>query len=132
MEDSVCVARNNAGLSTRLGLNRRGGRGSRIGRNRRIGRRGGRNRHRGGVGHVRPGLRRRVLDPEGEDPDPVLTWVSATGARPTLQALPEDLRADFTREFGAALRTAYPRTDAGVVLPFRRVFAVATRHDDAG
>lgn len=73
-----------------------------------------------------------VLDPEGQDPDPVFTWVSATGARPTLQALPEDLRADFTEEFRAALRGAYPRTDAGVVLPFRRVFAVATRRDDAG
>ena len=69
-----------------------------------------------------------VLDPEGADPDPVFTWVSATGARPTLQALPDDLRQDFAEAFRAALRAAYPRTDAGVVLPFRRVFAVAVRH----
>lgn len=68
-----------------------------------------------------------VLDPEGKDPDPVFTWVSATGARPTLQALPEDLREEFASEFRTALRRAYPRTDAGVVLPFRRVFAVARR-----
>ena len=68
-----------------------------------------------------------VLDPEGRDPDPVLTWVSATGARPTLEALPEDLRARFVEEFAAALRLAYPRTSLGVVLPFRRVFAVARR-----
>ena len=27
-------------------------------------------------------------------PDPVFTWVSGTGARPTLQALPADLRAE--------------------------------------
>ena len=65
--------------------------------------------------------------PEGRDPDPVFTWVSATGARPTLQALPQDLRERFAGEFRRALRTAYPRTEAGVVLPFRRVFAVAVR-----
>lgn len=69
-----------------------------------------------------------VLDPDAQDPDPVFTWVSATGARPTLQALPDGPRADFAAEFRQALRLAYPRTDAGVVLPFRRVFAVALRH----
>ena len=57
--------------------------------------------------------------------DPVFTWVSGTGARPTLQALPEDLRPDFEREFRARLRTAYPERDGRVVLPFRRVFVVA-------
>jgi len=57
--------------------------------------------------------------------DPVFTWVSGTGARPTLQALPDDLRGDFEREFKARLRTAYPAHEHGVVLPFRRIFAVA-------
>jgi trans-aconitate 2-methyltransferase len=57
--------------------------------------------------------------------DPVFTWVSGTGARPTLQALPADLRADFEREFKSRLRAAYPARDVGVVLPFRRIFAVA-------
>jgi trans-aconitate 2-methyltransferase len=57
--------------------------------------------------------------------DPVFTWVSGTGARPTLQALPEDLRPDFEREFRARLRTAYPERDGRVVLPFRRIFVVA-------
>ncbi len=70
-----------------------------------------------------------VLDPAVTDPDPVFTWVSATGARPTLQALPEGLREEFTVEFQDALRRAYPRSEAGVVLPFRRVFAVARRRD---
>ena len=56
--------------------------------------------------------------------DPVFTWVSGTGARPTLQALPDDLRADFEREFKARLRAAYPAHEHGVVLPFRRIFAV--------
>jgi trans-aconitate 2-methyltransferase len=59
-------------------------------------------------------------------PDPVFTWVSGTGARPTLQALPDDLRAEFEREFRRRLAAAYPvRADGTVLLPFRRVFAVA-------
>lgn len=58
--------------------------------------------------------------------DPVLTWVSGTGARPTLEALPDDLRRDFTAEYATRLRAAYPPgPDGSVVLPFRRVFAVA-------
>lgn len=60
--------------------------------------------------------------------DPVFTWVCGTGARPTLQALPEQLRATFEAEFRNRLREAYPADDQGrVVLPFRRVFAVARR-----
>ena len=57
--------------------------------------------------------------------DPVFTWVSGTGARPTLQALPDDLRAGFEAEFKERLREAYPAGPHGVVLPFRRVFVVA-------
>lgn len=58
--------------------------------------------------------------------DPVFAWVSGTGARPTLQALPDGVREDFEAEFKARLRTAYPAGPTGtVVLPFRRVFVVA-------
>ena len=61
-------------------------------------------------------------------PDPVFTWVSGTGARPTLQALPDELRMRFEAEFKQRLAAAYPvRADGSVLLPFRRVFAVATR-----
>lgn len=67
-----------------------------------------------------------VLDATA-DPDPVFTWVSGTGARPTLQALPEDLRATFEEDYRRRLRSAYPARDGRVVLPFRRVFAVARR-----
>jgi trans-aconitate 2-methyltransferase len=56
--------------------------------------------------------------------DPVFEWVSATGARPTLQALPDDLRPRFEEGFRARLRAAYPDDGHGVVLPFRRIFAV--------
>jgi trans-aconitate 2-methyltransferase len=57
--------------------------------------------------------------------DPVFTWVSSTGARPTLQALEAELRPGFEAEFKRRLRDAYPDNGDGVVLPFRRVFAVA-------
>lgn len=57
--------------------------------------------------------------------DPVFGWMSGTGARPVLQALPDGLREDFVDEYKAALRGAYPRTAYGTVLPFTRVFAVA-------
>lgn len=57
--------------------------------------------------------------------DPVFSWVSGTGARPTLQALPDDLRPEFERQLKARLRAAYPDSGHGVVMPFRRVFAVA-------
>lgn len=59
--------------------------------------------------------------------DPVLDWISGTGARPVLQALPEDLRTQFVEQYGALLREAYPREDFGTVLPFPRRFAVARR-----
>jgi trans-aconitate 2-methyltransferase len=58
-------------------------------------------------------------------PDPVFTWVSGTGARPTLQALPDDLRPGFEAEFKRRLAAAYPAHEYGVVLPFRRIFVVA-------
>ena len=60
-----------------------------------------------------------------EGPDAVFEWVSGTGARPTLQALPAELRPDFEEEFKRRLREAYPERDGRVVLPFRRVFVVA-------
>jgi trans-aconitate 2-methyltransferase len=58
-------------------------------------------------------------------PDPVFTWISGTGARPTLQALPDDLREQFVTEYKRLLRDAYPPGPHGTVLPFRRIFAVA-------
>ena len=57
--------------------------------------------------------------------DPVFAWVSGTGARPTLEALPPGLREEFEEEFRARLRAAYPPHEYGVLLPFRRVFVVA-------
>jgi trans-aconitate 2-methyltransferase len=59
--------------------------------------------------------------------DPVLEWMRGAGARPVLQALPDDeRRAAFERQYAALLREAYPAQDFGTILPFQRVFAVAT------
>jgi trans-aconitate 2-methyltransferase len=58
-------------------------------------------------------------------PDPVFTWIGGTSLRPTLQALPDDLRPQFEEELRQRLRAAYPVRDGAVVLPFRRVFVVA-------
>lgn len=62
---------------------------------------------------------------QGEDP--VLDWISGTGARPVLESLPEGLREQFVEEYRAVLRQAYPSRPWGTVLPFARVFAVARR-----
>ena len=69
-----------------------------------------------------------VLDPGGNSEDPVLDWVSSTGLRPVLDILPEgEERQAFLEPYAAALREAYPRTEVGVLFPFRRVFAVARK-----
>ena len=60
-------------------------------------------------------------------PDPVLRWISGTGARPVLQALDDTLRAEFVAEYRDLLNRAYPAEPYGTVLPFRRVFVVAQK-----
>jgi trans-aconitate 2-methyltransferase len=59
--------------------------------------------------------------------DPVFTWISATGARPVLQALPDELRETFENVYKVRLREAYPEQPYGTVLPFRRIFVVGHR-----
>lgn len=59
--------------------------------------------------------------------DPVFEWISGTGARPVLQALPEEVREAFVADYKAVLRQAYPQQEFGTVLPFRRIFVVAHR-----
>ena len=59
--------------------------------------------------------------------DAVLSWVTGTALRPVLAALTRDEQAEFTREYGALLRAAYPRRPIGTVLPYRRIFALAHR-----
>ena len=71
-----------------------------------------------------------VAVPSSHDPDVYLDRLTALGCtvdawRPTLQALPDDLRASFEERFRRRLRAAYAERDGRVVLPFRRVFVVA-------
>lgn len=69
-----------------------------------------------------------VLDRDGAHEDPVLEWVRGTGLRPVLAVLTDPAeRESFLVPYAERLRAAYPRTSAGVVLPFRRIFAVARR-----
>ena len=58
-------------------------------------------------------------------PDPVLEWVRGTGLRPVLQALSEEESAQFSAEYAALLRQAYPARPFGTVFPFLRTFVVA-------
>lgn len=66
-----------------------------------------------------------------QGPDAVFEWVSGTGARPVLARLDGAERDGFVARYKAALNAAYPRRDFGTVLPFRRIFAVAVRHDES-
>jgi trans-aconitate 2-methyltransferase len=61
--------------------------------------------------------------------DPVLEWFAGTGLRPYLDALADDphARAAFREEVASGLREAYPPRPYGTILPFRRIFAVASR-----
>jgi trans-aconitate 2-methyltransferase len=64
---------------------------------------------------------------QGEDP--VLEWVRGTGLRPALAALSAQDAAQFSAEYGALLRDAYPRRPYGTAFPFKRTFVVAHRPD---
>ena len=59
--------------------------------------------------------------------DAVLAWVSGTALRPVFAGLDEEDRAEFSAEYGALLRQAYPKRPYGTVMPYRRVFVVARR-----
>jgi trans-aconitate 2-methyltransferase len=66
-----------------------------------------------------------VLDPGGTQDNPALEWVRGTGLRPVLESLTDPVERDaFLAGYDARLRAAYPRTEVGVVFPFRRVFCV--------
>lgn len=64
-------------------------------------------------------------------PDAVLGWMRGTGLRPFVSALADGTTAEegqaFLDTYAELLRSAYPtQPDGTTILPFRRVFAVAT------
>jgi trans-aconitate 2-methyltransferase len=67
-----------------------------------------------------------ILDPAGDQHDPVLEWTKGTALLPVFDVLSgERERADFVAAYSHALSEAYPREPFGTVFAFRRVFAVA-------
>ena len=69
-----------------------------------------------------------ILDPVGDQREPVLEWTKGTALVPVFDVLKgEDERADFVAAYGKALMRAYPRQPFGTVFAFRRIFAVAHR-----
>jgi trans-aconitate 2-methyltransferase len=58
----------------------------------------------------------------------ILEWLRATGLRPFLEPLSEELRATFLAEYEAGIDAAYPpRADGQRLLAFPRIFIVAQR-----
>ena len=60
-------------------------------------------------------------------PDAIVAWLESTGLRPFLNPLDADERADFLVLYRAAIAHAYPERGGGALLPFPRLFVVATR-----
>ncbi|MCQ8276841.1 trans-aconitate 2-methyltransferase [Acetobacteraceae bacterium KSS8] len=57
----------------------------------------------------------------------IVRWLESTGLRPFLAALDPEIRPLFLTEYEAALAHAYPAdSDGSVLLPFPRLFLVAT------
>jgi trans-aconitate 2-methyltransferase len=60
--------------------------------------------------------------------DAVVEWFKGSGLRPYLASLDEEERAEYLRRYRSALAGAYlAQRDASVLLPFPRLFFVATR-----
>jgi trans-aconitate 2-methyltransferase len=60
--------------------------------------------------------------------DAVVEWFKGSGLRPYLSPLDRDEQTEYLRRYRAALAGAYPpQPDGSVLLPFPRLFFVATR-----
>jgi trans-aconitate 2-methyltransferase len=63
-------------------------------------------------------------------PDAIVAWLESTGLRPFLNPLDADERAEFLALYRAGIARAYPpRAGGGALLPFPRLFVVATRRE---
>jgi trans-aconitate 2-methyltransferase len=59
--------------------------------------------------------------------DPVVEWYRGTGLRPVLSALDPAQADEFIADYRERAARAYPPRPYGTLLPFRRVFVVASR-----
>ena len=61
-------------------------------------------------------------------PDAIVEWVTSTGLRPYLNPLDRDEKAVYLSAYREAVAAAYPPLpDGRVLLPFPRLFIIATR-----
>ena len=59
--------------------------------------------------------------------DPVLEWVRGSILLPVMDRLAPALQTELLDALRPRLAAAYPRSDAGIVFPFRRIFAIGHR-----
>lgn len=59
--------------------------------------------------------------------NPVLEWFKGSALRPLLKALDAKDQAEFLAELGGKLKAAYPPRNGITLLPFPRIFFIATR-----
>ncbi len=68
-----------------------------------------------------------------DGPDAIVAWVESAGLRPYLAPLDAEERTDFLALYRAEIARAYPRRPhGGVLLPFPRLFVVASRGEAPG
>jgi trans-aconitate 2-methyltransferase len=59
--------------------------------------------------------------------NPVLEWFKGTALRPLLKVLQPQAQVEFLRQLGDRFKAAYPPRGGVTLLPFPRLFFVATR-----
>jgi trans-aconitate 2-methyltransferase len=60
----------------------------------------------------------------------IIAWLHGTGLRPFLARLTEAERPQFLDRYAALLSEEYkPRADGKILLPYPRLFFIATRQD---
>src|SRR5262249_32912475 len=60
--------------------------------------------------------------------DAIVEWFRGSGLRPFLSPLTQEEQAEYLLHYRSALASAYPiQPDGSVLLPFPRLFIVATR-----
>ncbi len=59
--------------------------------------------------------------------DPVLEWFKGSALRPMLEVLEPRTQSELLQHLGGRFRAAYPKRGGVTLLPFPRIFVVATR-----